>query len=89
MYEYGFYECWKCLCEVCTRVNCPKNHVYISKVGHCIKMIRRDACPTIKCDYFVHAQKHKVLKVCRKLKKTQTIHNKLNEILQRLDNLVK
>lgn len=85
---YGLYDCWNCLCEVCTRYNCPKNHLlWISKHYHCCKMRSRDTCPVIKCDFFEHKQIHKRYIMIRKHGRKHIIIEKLDEILNKLDKL--
>lgn len=84
MADYGLYSCWHCLCEVCTRVGCPK-FSRKSKLGFCTTMIMRESCPTIKCDWFVHKQKHKVYRVRARFHKKDAILEKLNMILEKLD----
>lgn len=83
--SYGLYNCWHCLCEICTRKGCPYHAVWIRyRHDHCIKMIRCEFCPVRKCDFFRHKQKHLVLKVTRKHRRADTILGKLDEILRRL-----
>ena len=82
--NYGLYDCYKCLCEVCTRVGCPKIHRK-SKISHCIAMRQRGVCPTVKCDWFTHKEKHKVYRIIRKRRKVDIIDAKLNEIINKLD----
>lgn len=84
--EYGLYNCWWCLCEVCTRMHCP--WVFRrTKLGFCVTMIQRDKCPIVKCDYFQHRQKHKVYRIIRRHKKYDIILERLDEIQARLDKL--
>lgn len=83
--KYGLYDCWKCLCEVCTRIGCPKC-ISKSELGHCVAMYKRDACPTVKCDWFVHKEIHKVYRIKRKYKKPDRVAHLLEEILVRLDD---
>lgn len=51
----------------------------------CVAMRQRGACPTIKCDWFQHKEKHKVYRIVRRRKKVDYIAEKLNEILDKLD----
>lgn len=51
----------------------------------CIAMRQRGSCPTIKCDWFVHKEKHKVYRIVRRYKKPDCVLEKLNEILDKLD----
>lgn len=82
---YSLGKCWFCLCDVCTRVHCPKNMFYKASFSHCLKMMQREACPTIKCDFFEHKQKIRVFKVRRKVSRGASIINKLDEIIKKLD----
>lgn len=83
--EYGLYNCWNCLCEVCTMVYCPYHAVLPRyRHDHCFKMFRCDFCPVKKCDYFDHRQKHLILKVTRKKRRADTIAAKLDRILKLL-----
>lgn len=85
--KYGLYDCYKCLCEVCTRIDCPKMTMHHNKLQHCLIMRQRGCCPTIKCDFFTHQEKRKILKVRRRYQKQDAIIEKLNEIMERLDKL--
>lgn len=83
---YGLYNCWHCLCEVCTRVHCPKiNRRY--KLGFCTTMIMRENCPVVKCDFFEHKQKHKIYRIRKRIRKQDIMLEKLNNIEKGLDNL--
>lgn len=82
--KYGLYDCWKCLCEVCTRIGCPKNMLYRSQLEHCLKMRRRECCPVVKCDFFTHKEKHIVLRVKRRARKNNRVLDRLDWIIQRL-----
>lgn len=84
MNDYGLYNCWGCLCEVCTRIGCPKAHRR-TKLGFCLAMLQREACPTVKCDWFVHKQKHKVYRILRRHKHKDVVIGKLDKIIERLD----
>lgn len=86
--KYGLYDCWNCLCEVCTRRYCRtvKRH---AKYDFCVRMMELDFCPVRKCDFFEHKEIHLVLRVSRKgkHKKSEMIMDRLNEILAKLDRM--
>lgn len=84
--KYGLYDCWKCLCEVCTRIQCPKIQRR-QKLGHCLVMYQRGCCPTVKCDWFEHKEKHQIFRIKRRYSKPDAVMEKLNEIMERLDKL--
>lgn len=83
--NYGYYDCWKCLCEVCTRVGCPKDIRYMKPLAHCLHMRQRGCCPTVKCDWFHHKEKRRVFRVVRRHKLRDTILEMLDEVLSRLE----
>lgn len=87
--NYGLYDCWNCLCEVCTRRYCPKLWGRKNtKVQACLAMKHRGMCPTRKCDFFEHKEIHLVLRVKRKgnHKPSAVILSKLDEILAKLND---
>lgn len=87
--DYGLYSCWHCLCEVCTRVHCPKLNRR-SKLGFCTTMIARENCPVVKCDFFQHKQKYTVYRIKRKgPSKKDTVIDRLDNIEKVLDRLEK
>lgn len=86
-FKYGLYNCWNCLCEVCTRFNCPKNYKWYSMYLHCEKMRNRESCPVYKCDFFEHKEIHKRYRLVRRYKYHDAITDKLDMILKRLDDL--
>ena len=57
-----------------------------SKFEHCIEMYKRHTCPTIKCDWFTHCEIHKIYRIKRKRRKVDYIAEKLNEIIDKLDD---
>ncbi len=83
--KYGLYDCWKCLCEVCTRIDCPKTVRRLSKFNHCFRMAQRGCCPTVKCDWFTHKEKRRIYKVKSKHSKKDTVIELLLEIRSRLE----
>lgn len=83
--NYGLYDCYKCLCEVCTRIGCPKNVKYRSKLDHCLHMRLRLACPTVKCDWFVHREKRRFYKIVKRHRRVDAIMEKLSAIEKKLD----
>lgn len=86
-YTFGRGFCWYCLCEVCTRHKCP-HPSYGWKWLYCAHMDVANRCPTLKCDYFTHKEKHKVYRVKRRGPKRQdVILEKLNQIEEKLDKL--
>lgn len=88
MITYGSNQCWLCLCEVCTRIRCPKlNRRY--KLDFCISMLTRERCPVKKCEWFEHKQKHRVYKVLRRERKRERIMERLDDIQKVLEALQK
>ena len=87
--KYGLYNCWSCLCEVCTRVHCPKNLCYKDKLSHCLKMLQRESCPTVKCDSFEHKEKHIIFRVKQRTRKVDLTLSKLDAILEGIEFLKK
>lgn len=84
--KYGLYNCYNCLCEVCTRRYCQLIQ-RDTKWAFCGRMRDCDFCPVRKCDFFEHKEVHMVLRVKRKgkHKKSQQILDKLDEILAKID----
>lgn len=84
---YGSYKCWLCLCDVCTRIGCPYHPIrHSNRLDHCYKMMRCEFCPVLKCDYFEHKQRRMVLRVKRRHGRGDSILEKLDEIIRKLDN---
>lgn len=84
--KYASNDCWFCLCEVCTRIHCPKYNRRYS-LDFCISMMLRERCPVPKCDYFDHKEKHKVLRFLRRQRRPDPILDKLASIENTLNQL--
>jgi hypothetical protein len=56
-----------------------------SMAAFCVAMRQRGSCPTIKCDWFQHKEKHKVYRIVRRYRKIDYIADKLKEISEKLD----
>lgn len=86
--KYGLYDCYNCLCEVCTRRYCPYCRRR-AKYDFCVCMIYDELCPIRKCDFFEHKEIHLVWRVKRigKRKKSVVIIDKLDEILEKLEHI--
>lgn len=78
-------KCYLCLCQVCTGHKCPfiVAHRYQSNICNYTRSM--DGCPRVKCDYFVHKQKHKIYRIKRKHNKTDIQIDLLQQILKKLD----
>lgn len=86
--KYRLYNCYHCLCEVCTRRHCQYSRMsYLH--DFCIVMRGREVCPVRKCDFFEHKEKFRVWKVKRKGVKSRTniVMEKLNEISKKIDSM--
>lgn len=79
MSKYGSNQCWLCLCEVCTRFQCPKLNRRF-RMDFCLSMLTRERCPVVKCDWFRHKEKQKVYRFLRR-------ERKRDKLLERLDNI--
>ena len=82
--KYGLYKCWPCLCEVCTRIGCPKHQRHSDRLNHRLTMQRRESCPTVKCDWFTHREKIRVYRVRRRQTHRDLTADLLLRILSRL-----
>ena len=57
------------------------------QVDFCKVMRQREACPTVKCDWFVHKEKHKVYRIVRRHRKIDAVMEELKFINDRLEEI--
>ncbi len=50
-------------------------------------MMQMDRCPILKCDFFEHKEKRRMIRFIRKKSRKKTMMDKLDEILAKLDRL--
>lgn len=79
-------RCTRCLCEVCTRIHCPYYHRR-TRWDFCLIMMQMERCPILKCDFFEHKEKRRIIRFIRKKSRKKTMMDKLDEILAKLDRL--
>lgn len=52
--------CYRCLCDVCSNINCPAGRRWFithGKMDWCIRCNLLGACPRVVCDAFVHSSR--------------------------------
>ena len=83
--------CYFCLCEVCNRIRCPRPYRAYKRYfsSFCLYMISGERCPVIKCDYFEHKQKRRVLRFVRRRRRVDVIFDRLGMIECKLEELAR
>lgn len=77
--------CYRCLCAVCTRINCPfvYAHRFEDRLYFCQACMNTQRGARIECDFFDHKQRHHVYRM--KLSRRETLERKIDRILMLLE----